>query len=144
MPGERLRLCNGCNARYPPGMIRFVRRRPSFLLRLLMLVVVAIGSVGGATASALGELHEMSHLDHPAAPHDAAGLDAGHDPDDTSARLLHALVHCGHCHGQGGVLPFALASWELPLPPSTAAPTTIDTDGRPAPLESLLRPPIQA
>mgnify|MGYP006991539963 FL=1 len=125
-------------------MIRFARRCSPFLLRLLMLVVVAIGSVGGATASALGELHEMSHLDHPATPHDGAGFDAGHDPDDTSARLLHALVHCGHCPGQGGVLPFALASWELPSPPSAAAPTTIDTDGRPAPLESLLRPPIQA
>lgn len=125
-------------------MIRFVRRRPSFLLRLLMLVVVAVGTVGGATASALGELHEMAHQDHPAAPHDAAGFETGHDPDDASARLLHALVHCGHCHGQGGVLPFALASWELPTPPSAAAPTTIEPDVRPAPLESLLRPPIQA
>jgi len=117
MPGERLRLCNGCNARYPPGMIRFVRRRPSFLLRLLMLVVVALGTAGGTLASALGDLHGMSHADHPAVPHDGIEDDVGHD-EDTGARLLHALVHCGHCHGQGGVLPFAYAGWELITAPA--------------------------
>lgn len=125
-------------------MIRALRRRPSYLLRLLMLVVVAIGTVGGATASALGELHAMSHLDHPATSQALADEAPGHDDDDTGARLLHALLHCAHCHGQGSVLPFASAGWELPTPPLAVPATPVDTRWRPAPLESLLRPPIQA
>lgn len=125
-------------------MIRLLRRRPSFLLRLLMLVMISLGTVGGTTASALGELHELTHLDHPGAPHEAPVFDNGHDPDDAGARLLHALAHCAHCHGQGGVLPFATAGWELTAALSALPPASISTGWRAAPLESLLRPPIQA
>ncbi len=123
-------------------MNRLVRHRPAFLLRLLMLVVVALGTAGGTLASALGDLHGMSHADHPAVPHDGIEDDVGHD-EDTGARLLHALVHCSHCHGHGGVLPFASAAWELD-PPQLMQVSAIRLDAwRPAPLESLLRPPIQ-
>ncbi len=125
-------------------MIRALRRRPSLLLRLLMLVVVALGTVGGATASALGELHELSHPDHPAAPHGMAEDESAHADEDTGERLLHALLHCAHCHGQGSVLPFATAGWELPAPPVAVLSVPVDTRWQPAPLESLLRPPIQA
>ena len=125
-------------------MIRTVRRRPLFLIRLLMLVVVALGTAGGALASALGDLHELSHADHPAVPHGDAETDTGHDDDDTGARLLHALVHCGHCHGQGGVLPFAYAGWELMTAPAGVRHARHDATWRPAPQDSPLRPPIQA
>lgn len=126
-------------------MNRPARRRPSLLLRLLMLVVVACGTVGGTTASALGELHAMSHLDHPVAAHDDASLpQSAHDREEPGARLLHALLHCGHCHGQGSVLPFAVMTWELPAAPAGALPHAGGSDWRAAPLESLLRPPIQA
>ncbi|MBN8798529.1 MAG: hypothetical protein J0H45_04085 [Stenotrophomonas nitritireducens] len=129
-----------------PRMIAFLRRRPpSLLLRLLVLAVVALGTAGGALASALGELHAMSHADHPVAVHDPVlEADTGHDEADGSARLLHALVHCGHCHGHGGVLPFAAVTWDLAMPPAATATTPHDTRWRPAPLESLLRPPIPA
>lgn len=125
-------------------MIRFVRRRPSLLLRLLMLVVVTLGTAGGALASALGELHELSHADHPATPHGGIGEQTGHDDEDASARLLHALVHCGHCHGQGGMLPFATAGWELMVPAAAAMRSGQDAGWRPVPQENPLRPPIQA
>jgi len=125
-------------------MIRSLRHRRLFLLRLLMLVVVALGTAGGALASALGDLHELSHADHPAVPHGDAEAETGHDDDDTSARLMHALVHCGHCHGQGGVLPFAHAGWELIAAPARVTHGPLDASWRPAPQDSPLRPPIQA
>jgi len=110
-----------------------------------VLAVIALGTAGGALASALGELHAMTHADHPAAAHDPVlEADTGHDESDGGARLLHALVHCGHCHGHGGVLPFAAVTWDLAMPPAATATTPHDTRWRPAPLESLLRPPITA
>jgi len=118
--------------------------RPSILLRLLMLVVVACGTVGGATASALAELHEISHGGHAVTKHVSDATDVGHDDDDAGARLLHALVHCGHCHGQGGVLPLAGTGWELASPPALRAPAMLAQSLSPSPRESLLRPPIQA
>lgn len=114
------------------------------LFRLLMLVVVALGTAGGALASALGDLHELSHADHSGTPHGSPEADTGHDDEDAGARLLHALVHCGHCHGQGGVLPFAAPAWELRVPPASAHSSLHDIQWRPAPPESLLRPPIRA
>lgn len=125
-------------------MIRFVCRRPSLLLRLLMLVVVALGTAGGALASALGELHELSHAAHPAIPHDGVGEQTGHDDEDTGARLLHALVHCGHCHGPGGMLPFATTGWELMAPAVAVMRSQHDAEWHPVPQENPLRPPIQA
>jgi len=125
-------------------MIRFVRHRPSLLLRLLMLAVVALGSAGGALASALGELHELSHGDHPAVPHGAQEADNGHGEEDISARVLHALVHSGHCHGQGGVLPFAAPAWDIAMVSAAMVAAPRQVPWRPLSLESLLRPPIQA
>lgn len=125
-------------------MIRFVRHRSPMLLRLLMLVVVALGSAGGALASALGDLHELSHADHPSVPHGTFEADTGHEDDDTGTRLLHALVHCGHCHGQGGTLPFAVAAWDLIVPSASAADLHHDVVWRPVQQESEIRPPIQA
>ena len=71
-------------------MIAFLRRRPpSLLLRLLVLAVVALGTAGGTLASALGELHALSHADHPVTVNDAVlEADTGHDEADGSARLL--------------------------------------------------------
>ncbi len=126
-----------------PRMLAFLRRRSPLLLRLLMLAVVALGSVGGTLVSALGELHAASHADH-AAAHTASEDDAGHDADDGESRLLHLLVHCGHCHGHGGVLPFAVPAWDVAMPVTVASTTPCDTNWRLAPLESLLRPPISA
>lgn len=124
-------------------MIRSLRRRPLFLLRLLMLVAVALGTAGGALASALGDLHELSHPDHPAALHGAPETDTGHDDEDPGARLLHALVHCGHCHGQGGQLPVAPVDWVVLAPGAAKRPAIHDVGGTSMTLESLLRPPIR-
>ena len=123
-------------------MLAFLRRRSPLLLRLLVLVVVALGSAGGTLVSALGELHAAGHADH-AAAHAVDETDANHG-DDEGANLLHLLVHCGHCHGHGGVLPFAAPVWEVAMPPAVTTPTPNDDNWRPAPLESLLRPPISA
>jgi len=125
-------------------MIRFVRRRPSLLLRLLMLVVVALGSAGGALASALGDLHELSHGDHVAVSHPVQEPAQGHGDEDLGARVLHALVHCGHCHGQGGVLPFAAPAWDIERVSPAMVAVVRHVPWHPVALESLLRPPIQA
>ncbi|SBV37278.1 conserved exported hypothetical protein [uncultured Stenotrophomonas sp.] len=123
-------------------MLAFLRRRSPLLLRLLVLAVVAFGSAGGMLVSALGELHAAGHADH-AAAHALPAADAG-DDDDGEARLLHLLAHCGHCHGHGGALAFAEPVWEVVMPPAVATSTPCDTRWCPAPLESLLRPPISA
>ncbi|WP_312326076.1 CopL family metal-binding regulatory protein [Stenotrophomonas sp.] len=129
-----------------------LRRHLSLPLRLLMLVVLLLGTAGGALASALGDLHALSHADvtgqahaasHAPAANDAADHDteSNHDDDD-GARLLHALVHCGQCHGHGGVLPLAASAWSLPAAPAHAVPTGLTAQLLAQPPESLLRPPI--
>jgi len=108
-----------------------------------MLVVVALGTAGGALASALGDLHALSHADHPAVPHDSLEGDTGHDDEDRGDRLLHALVHCGHCHGQGGQLPMGHAGWSSFSPGVVLLDAVYDVGGASMTLDSLLRPPIQ-
>lgn len=125
-------------------MIRFVRRRPAFLLRLLMLLVVALGTAGGALASALGELHELSHAGHAAAPHADDQAADSHDDEDTGAQLLHALSHCGHCHGQGGVLPVPALDWDVLRPSARLHALAAHRQPPSAGSENLLRPPIRA
>ncbi|NIJ69168.1 hypothetical protein [Xanthomonas sp. 60] len=125
-------------------MIRAFRRRPTFLFRLLMLAVVAFGTAGGALASALGELHELSHADHAALTHADHDEAAAHDEEDTGARLLHALAHCGHCHGQGGVLPFPPMDWDVRLASAGVQVRALHRHLPSAGTENLLRPPIQA
>ncbi|MBT2768494.1 hypothetical protein J7J08_12680 [Stenotrophomonas sp. ISL-67] len=131
-----------------------LRHRLSLPLRLLMLGVVLFGTAGGALASALGDLHALSHTDlaglahaqsHAEPANVAVALtdaDSGHDNEDEGARLLHALVHCGHCHGHGGVLPLAASAWALPVAPAHLVPGGLTAQLLAQPPESLLRPPI--
>jgi mono/diheme cytochrome c family protein len=72
----------------------------------------------------------------------AAASEADHADEDDGARLLHALVHCGHCHGHGGVLPLAASAWSLPAAPAHAVPAGLTAQLLAQPPESLLRPPI--
>lgn len=132
-------------------MMSRLRRRLSLPFRLLMLVVVLFGTAGGALAAALGDLHALSHSDtglahalsHVPPADAAAAADANADSDqDDSARLLHALVHCGHCHGHGGVLPLAASAWSLPAAPAHLVPSGLTAQLLAQPPESLLRPPI--
>lgn len=128
-----------------PAMLSRLRRRSLLPLRLLALVVMLLGTGGGALASALGDLHALSHADHAPASHAAATSDDhddGHEDDDAGGRLLHALVHCGHCHGQGGMLAFAAPSWQLAASPAHPLPRGLSAQLRAQPPESLLRPPI--
>ena len=133
-------------------MMSRLRHRLSLPVRLLMLAVVLFGTAGGALASALGDLHALSHagvdgLSHAvshAEPGDvaAAASEADHADEDDGARLLHALVHCGHCHGHGGVLPLAASAWSLPAAPAHLVPVGLTAQLLAQPPESLLRPPI--
>jgi len=133
-------------------MMSRLRHRLSPPVRLLMLAVVLFGTAGGALASALGDLHALSHagvagLSHAvshAEPVDvaAATSEADHADENDGARLLHALVHCGHCHGHGGVLPLAASAWSLPAAPAHAVPVGLTAQLLAQPPESLLRPPI--
>lgn len=133
-------------------MMSRLRHRLSLPVRLLMLAVVLLGTAGGALASALGDLHALSHagaagLSHAvshAEPGDvaAAASEPDHADEDDGARLLHALVHCGHCHGHGGVLPLAASAWSLPAAPAHAVPAGLTAQLLAQPPESLLRPPI--
>lgn len=132
-------MCNAQAAGYPAGMFRSARPRSSLLLRLLMLVAVGLGVFGTATASALADIHISLHTD--AAPTDAAAPGSS-DPDASDGDLLHALVHCGHCHGHGGVLPMASLPWLLPAAPAHSVPVGLTAQLRTQPPESLLRPPI--
>jgi len=125
-------------------MIRTFRRRPALLFRLLMLAVVAFGTAGGALASALGELHELSHGDAAALTHTDHDEATAHDGEDTGARLLHALTHCGHCHGQGGMLPFPPMDWNVRAPTPRVHSLALHRHLPSAGSENLLRPPIQA
>ena len=123
-------------------MFHRTRPRPSLLLRLLMLVVVGVGVFGSSLASALADIHLSVHADSS----DVHGSldDAADVPgdDDGKEDWLHALVHCGHCHGHGGVLPMAAMAWSLPAAPSHGVPTGLIAQLRTQPPENLLRPPI--
>ena len=125
-------------------MIRAFRRRPTFLFRLLMLAVVAFGTAGVTLASALGELHELSHDDPAVLSHAVHDEATAHDDEETGARLLHALSHCGHCHGQGGVLPFPPTEWNVRLTRAQVQGGGLHRHLPSAGTENLLRPPIQA
>ena len=144
---NRVQACD-CVTTVPAATLRAMlsrlRHRCPLPLRLLLLVVMLLGTAGGALASALGDLHALSHADHPAVAHPASepDHDDGHDDDDAGTRLLHVLVHCGHCHGQGGMLAFAAPSWQLPLVPAHGVSPGLDDALRTQPPENLLRPPI--
>ncbi|MEL3953836.1 DUF2946 family protein [Stenotrophomonas bentonitica] len=123
-------------------MFRRARPRPSLLLRLLMLVVVGVGVFGSSLASALADIHLSVHADSSElhGSDDTAGIASSDDDDNED--WLHALVHCGHCHGHGGVLPMAAMAWSLPAAPSHGVPAGLVAQLRTQPPENLLRPPI--
>lgn len=127
-------------------MMSRLRQRLPMPIRLLMLAVLLFGTAGGALASALGDLHALSHAGSAGAAHALSHAEPA-DAADTVAeqgsdRLLHALVHCGHCHGHGGVLPLAASAWAVPLAPAHAVPVGLAAQLLAQPPESLLRPPI--
>lgn len=127
-------------------MMSRLRHRLPMPLRLLMLAVVLFGTAGGALASALGDLHALSHAGSAGLAHALSHAEPADGADtlaeEGSDRLLHALVHCGHCHGHGGVLPLAGSAWAVPLAPAHAVPVGLTAQLLAQPPESLLRPPI--
>ncbi len=123
-------------------MFRRARPRPSLLLRLLMLVVVGVGVFGSSLGSALADIHLTVHADSSERHGSSDGTGSGtFNDDDRDEDWLHALVHCGHCHGHGGVLPMAAMAWILPAAPSHGVPHGLTAQLRTQPPESLLRPP---
>ncbi len=127
-------------------MLRSLRHRRLFLLRLLMLALVGFGVFGTSLAAALTDIHMFSHTDIGADvhEHDDAELANAPDAEDAANALLHALVHCVDCHGHGGVLPTFAAAWSLSFPPVQRAPAAQAPQCASQPPESLFRPPIAA
>lgn len=122
-------------------MLRRIRSRSTLLLRLLMLAAVGLGVFGSSLASALSDIHELTHVEHAVTA--TAQADEGEKYDEGHAdALLHALVHCGHCHGHGGVLPLGSSSWALAAPSAVAVPQALSTQLLSQPPGSVLRPPI--
>lgn len=110
-------------------------------LRLLMLVLLACGVVGTPLASALDEVHALGHADFATHDvHDDVGVDAASDTAGDED-LLHALAHCGHCHGHGSVLPTAPLP-TLPALHTQACPESIAQPALRSRIDILLRPPI--
>lgn len=125
-------------------MPRACRHRRLHLLRLLMLVLVGLGTFGTSLASALTDLHMLGHADirGDVHGHDDAALEVPPADEDSANALLHALVHSVDCHGHGNMLPLAAAAWVLPLPPSPPRPVTMTPQWPAQPAKSLFRPPI--
>ena len=75
-------------------MLQSLRHRRLFLLRLLMLALVGFGVFGTSLASALTDIHMLSHADIGADvhEHDDAALAKAPDAEDAANALLHALV----------------------------------------------------
>lgn len=129
-----------------PAMYRHLRPRSPLLLRLLMLALVGLSVFGSSLASALTDIHMLAHADvgvdvH---EHDDAALESVPDEEDRASALLHALVHCVHCHGHSSVLPMSAAAWVVAPPPPQwiNVPGTAQQSSQPP--ESLFRPPIAA
>ncbi|WP_269789666.1 hypothetical protein [Stenotrophomonas sp. Iso1] len=127
-------------------MPRSLRHRRLYLLRLLMLALVGLGVFGTSLASALTDIHMLSHTDIGVGvhDHDDAALAAAPDAEDAANALLHALVHCVDCHGHGGVLPLFTPAWQLSPPPVQHARVALTSQLASQPAESLFRPPIAA
>lgn len=122
-------------------MLRHIRSRSTLLLRLLMLAAVSLGVFGSSLASALSDIHQLTHAEHDAAASVQSG-DGVEYAEDHSDSLLHALVHCGHCHGHGGVLPLGNSSWAVAAPSAVAFPLGQSSQLPSQPPGSVLRPPI--
>ncbi|HBK46708.1 MAG TPA: hypothetical protein DDZ67_09800 [Xanthomonadaceae bacterium] len=123
-------------------MLARARRLPA-PLRLLLLALLAFGVVGSPLASALADVHMLAHDAGDAHAHERSDEDPAASGESAGDQLLHALVHCGHCHGQGGVLPPA-TPLTLPAPTTQICPgleALLPLHGR---LDSPFRPPIAA
>lgn len=122
------------------------RHRRLHLLRLLMLVLVGLGTFGTSLASALTDIHMLGHADirGDVHAHDDATLEIPPSDEDSANALLHALVHSVDCHGHGSMLPLVAAPWVLPPPPSPPQPLAMTPQLPVQPANSLFRPPIAA
>lgn len=125
-------------------MLRSSRHRRLHLLRLLMLVLVGLGTFGTSLASALTDIHLLGHADirGDVHAHDDATLETPPADEDSASALLHALVHSVDCHGHSNMLPLIAPLWALPLPPAQPVPVAMTPQLYPQPGESLFRPPI--
>lgn len=115
-------------------------------LRLLMLALVGIGVFGTSLASALTDIHMLSHpgLGVDVHEHDDAARAVAPDAEYAANALLHALVHCVDCHGHGSVLPLFSPVWQLSPPPLQHVRVALTPQLASQPAESLFRPPIAA
>ncbi|WP_257385254.1 hypothetical protein [Tahibacter caeni] len=121
-------------------------RRPSSLLRLLLLLAILIGSVVRPALALAGALHrDMHDLAHAAALHapgDLAAVPADDAEEHAPAQGWHALLHLDLCCGTAALtgvapalIPPAALCAVLPYRPRAFAP---------APDSDPLRPPIRA
>nr|WP_298130248.1 hypothetical protein [uncultured Pseudoxanthomonas sp.] len=126
-------------------MLRVLRHRRFFLLRLPALAVLLLAVLANPVLASLGDLHELGngneHL-HAVSDHADADADHGHaDGDAGEGDLLHALMHASHCCGHlTAIVPAPLLVQGMLLP--SVAPATDAMPLPPARPASLLRPPI--
>ena len=94
-------------------MPRSLRHRRVYLLRLLMLALVGLGMFGTSLASALTDIHMLSHTDIGVGvhEHDDAALAVAPDAEDAANVVLNSLVHCVGCTRHGRVLPLFTPVW---------------------------------
>lgn len=104
-------------------MVRFRRRRWLPLLRVLVLVLFALGSMLQPVMAAAGEMHELTHDASGLHAYDLhadevdAELAASGDQGQDDTRILHVLLHFAHCCGATAALLPALG----PIPPMSAS-----------------------
>ena len=128
-------------------MLRVLRHRRFFLLRLPALAVLLLAVLANPVFASLGDLHELgSGGDHLHAVSDHGRADPGHDHadgDDGEGDLLHALMHASHCCGHlTAIVPAPMRVPAMVLP--SRAPVMATVPVAHAPRASLLRPPISA
>lgn len=91
-------------------MARFRSHRRLPLLRVLVLVLFALGSVLQPVMAAAGEMHELAHDASGLHAHDLhadetdADLDAAGEQGQDGARILNVLLHFAHCCGATAAL----------------------------------------
>ncbi|MEZ0471162.1 hypothetical protein [Luteimonas salinilitoris] len=124
-------------------MVRFRRRRWLPLLRVLVLVLFALGSVLQPVMAAAGEMHELAHDASGMHAHDlhADEVDAAGEQGQDETRILNVLLHFAHCCGATAALLPALGSI-----PAMPAPGGLAIAKAPIPpqvrLASPFKPPI--
>lgn len=122
-------------------MLRLIRHRLPLSARLLLLALLALGVAGTPLASALADVHMLAHDAGSAHDHVAADADHADAGESAGAQLLHALVHCSHCHGHGSVLPLS-AALALAVPAAQVCPHPGALPPLRGRIDSRFRPPI--